>query len=121
VRHGRQQLGLEQVDFFERGDLAGVLGERDRLAAEVTAARDGRERVEAELVEARADRKRLERELSSARSEAERRGRRAVRPAADSRLAPPNSGTALWAVRAVAFAFVAILLGAIALALTGVL
>jgi len=104
------------------GDLAGVLGERDQLAAEVVAARAGRERVEAELVAVRADRKRLERELANLRSERERlEVRRPARPAADSRLAPPRSGTALWAVRAVALAFVAILLAAIALLVAGVL
>jgi len=105
------------------GELAGALGERDRLAADVAAARAGRERVEAELVAARADRKRLERELSSLRADAERRAapaRRAVRPPTDSRLAPPRSGTALWAVRAVALALVAILLVAVALLIAGV-
>ena len=61
---------------------------------------------------------------SSDLSEAERRSppaRRTVRPPSDSRLAEPSSGTALWAVRAVALALVAILLGAIVLALAGVL
>jgi len=103
------------------GDLAGVLGERDQLATEVAAARAGRERVEGELVAARADRKRLEREVASLRSERERlEVRRPARPSADSRLAPPQSGTALWAVRAVALALVAILLAAIVLPLAGV-
>ena len=74
------------------------------------------------MVEARADRKRLERELSSLQSERERSPRRRIaRSAPDSRLAPPESGMALWVVRAVALGLVAILLAAIALALTGVL
>jgi hypothetical protein len=106
------------------GDLAGALGDRDRLSTDVVAARAGRERVEAELVEARGDRKRLERELASLQSERERAAaprRRVARLAGDSRLAPPESGMALWGVRAVALGLVAILLAAIAFALAGVL
>jgi chromosome segregation ATPase len=126
--HARLSRELEGA-WAERdrlaGDMAGVLGDRDQLAAEVAAARAGRERVEAELVAVRADRKRLERELGSLRSEREREprpaARRPIRAAADSRLAPPQSGTALWAVRGVALGLVAILLAAIALAVAGVL
>jgi hypothetical protein len=106
------------------GDLAGVLADRDQLAADVTAARAGRERVEAELVAARADRKRLERELDTLRAENERErrrpARRRLRTTSDSRLAPPRSGNALWAVRAVAVGLVAILAAAIVLLVSGV-
>ena len=96
--------------------------ESRRLDRELAAARAGRERVEAELVEARGDRKRLERELGELRSDRERHEtpRRRVAPERQSRLAPP-SGMALWAVRVVALGLVAILLGAIALLLAGVL
>ena len=70
----------------------------------------------------RADRKRLERELGVIRSERDRLEiRRPLRAPVDSRLAPPRSGMALWAVRLVALALVATLLAAIALLLAGVL
>jgi hypothetical protein len=103
-------------------ELAGAWAERDQLAGELAAARAGRERVEAELVAARGDRKRLERELADQRSERERHEtpRRRLARERHSRLAPP-SGSALWAVRAVSLALVAILLGAIAFLVAGVL
>jgi hypothetical protein len=125
----RAELATAQADREAGGEsrriereLAGAWAERDGLATELAAARAGRERVEAELVAARGDRKRLERELSELRAERERHEppRRRLRHESESRLAPPSGGS-LWVVRLVALALVAILLGAIAFLLAGVL
>jgi len=107
-----------EVDRLER-ELAAAWADRDRVEAELVAARAGRERVEAELVAVRAERKRLERELASApAAEPARRPLRRTRtPAPDNRLAPPQEGTALWAVRLVALGMVVLLLIAVALVL----
>jgi hypothetical protein len=85
-------------------------------------ARTGRERVEAELVAVRAERKRLERELAAVPAEpAQRLLRRSRAAPPDSRLSPPQEGSALWAVRVVSLALVVLLLVAVALVLARVL
>ena len=110
----------EESRRLER-ELASAWRERDQLANELAAARAGRERVEAELVAARADRKRLERDRERLESEVATPLRRQARPATgDSRIGPPQSGGALWAVRLVALGLVAILFAAVALLLAGV-
>jgi hypothetical protein len=100
----------------DRELLEAERSDRGRLEAELVNVRADRERLNAELVASRTDRERLEREVAELRSPL---WRPAIEPT--TRLAPPQAGPALWGVRVVAFALVAILLIAAGVLLGGVL